>query len=482
MTIQHVNWPMTWRIASVERRRATRDGRLILACSFLAVLLAFSGTTAWLRYSARQEEHLLGQRAERERWLDQGLRNPHLAAHQGIVVFRPVGPLSVLDDGINPFVGQATHLEAETRRVFSFKPLADGPLLKRLGRVTSSFTLQVLVPFVLVLVCYAAVVEEREHGTLRQLLATGVGGHTILAGKLIGWGLPLLIVLGVLAVVGGAAIVVHEGARLSPGRWVLLSACYFGYWSATAGVCITMSTLLSPPRHVLVALLGAWTWACLLAPQVAITVVQLRHPAPTGPEFAAAVQADKMSALMQLKDRGGLPATEQRYALDRATARSAAPRSVGMELQDAEDARNQVFAAHFERLYAIYRAQEQLYELASALSPTIAMASLSMAVTATDIDSHHRFEEAAEGYRQAMVSALNDDIAKNRTPDLPAHSMEYDYVRGRDLWESIPAFDYQPPDLLWNMAHHWRSAAALGGWVICSLVAIVVAGTRLRVD
>lgn len=119
--------------------------------------------------------------------------------------------------------------------------------------------------------------------------------------------------------------------------------------------------------------------------------------------------------------------------------------------------------------------------MSAIVSPATALGSQSMGLSGTDIQAHRSFEEAAEQYRQDMVRALNKDIALHRDPSLPAHRMETDYLRGRELGESIPPFSHRSPDLLVSLGNHWRSFFMLCAWGIASLTALLLTGRRISV-
>src|ERR1700741_4714890 len=69
------------RIARKEFIETSRDGRFRWAAGFFFVLLLLSLLAGWLRYAGVNELHAEAQQAERERWLNQGAKSPHSAAH-----------------------------------------------------------------------------------------------------------------------------------------------------------------------------------------------------------------------------------------------------------------------------------------------------------------------------------------------------------------------------------------------------------------
>ena len=89
-----------------------RDGRI--RSSFLIVILLL-GVTLWIRighYQNINEQYNTSTVAEREVWDGQGEKNPHSAAHFGTFAFKPKYPLSLIDQGVDKYVGISIFLEA----------------------------------------------------------------------------------------------------------------------------------------------------------------------------------------------------------------------------------------------------------------------------------------------------------------------------------------------------------------------------------
>jgi ABC-2 type transport system permease protein len=56
------------------------------------------------------------------------------------------------------------------------------------------------------------------------------------------------------------------------------------------------------------------------------------------------------------------------------------------------------------------------------------------------------------------------------------------YKAGRDLWESIPPFHYNPPDVGWAVRRNVTSIAVLLGWCLLAAAALPFALKRLRTE
>ena len=91
----------------------------------------------WMHYREVSSQHEVARRDTREQWLHQGSKNPHSAAHYGVYAFKPRIPLSLVDPGVDPYVGVAAWLEAHKQNEFKFKPAQDA-MLNLFGKKTTA--------------------------------------------------------------------------------------------------------------------------------------------------------------------------------------------------------------------------------------------------------------------------------------------------------------------------------------------------------
>ena len=62
-----------------------------------ALVVVVSGIGSWASSAHADRDKLSVAQAERERWLHQGLKDPHKAAHYSVYAFKPSLPLQALD-------------------------------------------------------------------------------------------------------------------------------------------------------------------------------------------------------------------------------------------------------------------------------------------------------------------------------------------------------------------------------------------------
>ena len=95
-----------------------RDGRFRVLAVVVLAISAASVAAGWRHYVDIQRQHAQAQQATRDQWLGQPPKNPHSAAHYGLYAFKPKTRLSMVDTGIDPYVGVAAWLEAHKQNEF----------------------------------------------------------------------------------------------------------------------------------------------------------------------------------------------------------------------------------------------------------------------------------------------------------------------------------------------------------------------------
>jgi len=399
-------------IATIVRKELLemrREGRLRWAAVIVLTLLIGALGLGVHNYRETRSERQTAQAADRDNWLAQGEKNPHIAAHFGRYAIKPETALSLLDRGVNQFVGTAVWMEAHFQDSFRFRPAEDATGVARFGALTAAMALQLLVPLLIILLAFTAFAGERERGTLRQLLSLGVPRRTLLFGKALGVaaGLALLLVPAAIIGAGALALTTSGGASgaMTASRFVLLLLAYLLYFGAIVSLTLAVSAWARHSRTALVALLGLWIAGSLLAPRIAVDVAQTLYPAPHYTDFWAriAADADKISWRRPNNEHAE---TLKRQTLARYGVTKVEDLPVnygGIELQDGEEYGNRLFDEHYGALYKIYDQQNRVNTLAGFVAPLLAVRSLSMGLAGTDFNRYRYLSPAV-----VMQEVVND--------------------------------------------------------------------------
>ena len=114
-------------VARRDLLEMSRDGRLRWAVGVLLLLLAVSVWVGWTRSTQAAALRRAATDVQHEAWLEKGAMHPHMAAHYGMFLFKPVPPLAAIDRGIDDYVGSFVFLEAHKQNLFAGRPAADAP-------------------------------------------------------------------------------------------------------------------------------------------------------------------------------------------------------------------------------------------------------------------------------------------------------------------------------------------------------------------
>jgi ABC-2 type transport system permease protein len=461
-------------IARHEIHASLRDGRLRWSALIVLALLLAALASGWRYQRELTVERVRSQEIEQQRWLGQGSKNAHSAAHYGVYAFKPASPLTAFDQGVDPFVGIGVWLEAHHMNQFAYRPAQDGTALMRFGELTAAVVLQVLLPLIVILLTFSAIAGERERETLRLLLSQGVTTRRLLIGKFLGSTAAMMAFVVPAFAIAAVAMVLHapSQAGANAGRVSLLAGVYLAYLVGWVVLALAVSARSSTPRIALVVLLSAWVLGCLALPRAAADLVAWLHPAPTAREFFEALDRDL--------DEGG--------SSDRALARRARVLREhgvarieelpidwrGISLQEEEERNDAIFDVHFNALFDRYRTQNAGLQWAGVAAPLLTVQALSEVLTGTDLEHHRRFVFAAEAQRRRMQKILNAEVTLRDREDRP------DSLSGPELWRSVPPFSYERPAIASMLSHYGPAATALALWVVVTTTAVVVSARRLR--
>lgn len=440
------------RIARHEWRMMTRSRVAQIA---VAVILLLSVMATLTSMAQRSEANALRERfqAQADAEFDgQPARHPHRMVHYGHFVFRPVPPLAAFDSGVESYTGHTIFLEGHRQNSANFGDVRQSSLLARFGQMTPAFVLQVLAPLVLIIVGFAAVARERESGQLRLLSAQGVSGAALARGKFMALS-ALTSVLLLPAAIGLTWLVVAQGAPLGASAGLLAGyMLYLLLWVATV---LWASAWAGDARRALMLLIALWAVTSVLIPRIAPDVALTLSPLPTRIETDIAIQED----LRKIGDSHNpddphfaafKARTLAQYGVTRVEDLPVNYR--GLLAMEGEKLTSRLFDDYAGRQFAAQRAQSQITLAFAAASPAVALRSLSMALSGTDLEGHRRFLSQAEAYRFATVQRLNalqaeavtydDDSNRNKDPEA-AKRVRLDAKN----WQDVPDFAYRGPSL-----------------------------------
>jgi len=458
------------RIATNELRVLARARVAQLAIALVVALSAVAALTAITQGQESQEIRSRFQ-AQADREFDgQPARHPHRMVHYGHFVFRPLPALAGFDPGVDAFTGSTLFLEGHRQNSANFGDVRQSSLLVRFGQLTPAFVIQALGPLVLIFLGFGAIARERDSGLLRLHFAQGVRAGQVVLGK----AAALSVVAGLIlapALIALAWLTVFAGAV--PAAALMLAAGYAAYLLVWVLATTSISALAPSSRTALASLVAAWALSAILAPRLATDIALLAAPQPTRLETDIAIQRD-------LKKIGDSHNPDDPYftAFRASVLKTYGVARVedlpvnyrGLIAMEGERLTSALFETYAERQFADQKRQSGLALALGGVSPTLAVRSLSMAASGTDLEGHRRFLRQAEAYRYAIVQRLNrlqaerltysDDSNRNSNPEA-GRRVRID----PGAWRQTPDFVYRPASTAESLAASTPGLLLLGAWL-----------------
>jgi ABC-2 type transport system permease protein len=463
------------RIARREISERWRDGRLLWSAVSLIGLLVIAFAFGWHTYALRSHQRAAIQDSERARWLAQRYRSPHVAAGQGVYVFRPEPLLASLEPGVDSFVGIASHAE-EAQHFFTWKPAEDELVAHRFGAVSVAGVLQFVVPLLIVVLLYSTFTKDRETGILRLTMSLGVTRRQYVMGKLLGGLAPVLVLVPLFLAIAIAVRLMAGGDAFTEAVPALVSmgVSYLLLFATFTAVSLAVSATAKSSRTALLFLLLCWCVNGFIVPHIAVALQARFSPTPTAADVLDAIHVAAM-AERNSDDSAEIEAELLRtyHAPDLAHL-PVSP--VGLHrLREAERS-EPVSNAAFDTVYDSYLRHDRWMQWMSLASPTLATQSISLALAGTGPGGFVDLARAVEAYRHSLNLTMNLDIYENCPPTIPGYRLADDYHRGIEVWSQVPAFSYTPVDLTPRLRRERVAWCLSAFW---SIVAVMLAASRI---
>jgi len=454
--------------------------------ALLAVVLIIAATSVLtaIHFTEERLERVHQQEVAEETFLSQPARHPHRMVHYGHYVFRTPPPLAIIDPGVDTVTGQSIFLEGHRQNTAMFADTRASANVGGFQTLSPATVYQILIPLLLIALGHGVFVREREARTLAPLLAQGVSGVTLYAGKavaLAGLSAALLTPMLIMSLIG-----VTSGEAV--GVSLALVAAYGAYLIVWSALIVLVSAVVGTRGVVLGILVFIWLVWSLVAPRLAVASASAAAPSPGKLETDYQLLAD----LRELGD--GHNAADS--AFDALRANLLAEYDVdsveelpinfrGAVAAASEADLTQVMNEYAERRMALEVRQSRHANGFGWLSPALAVSAASRHLAGVDLQTHHRFLREAEAVRFDFIQGLNKSHIEelSYTDDINRNQSDEASRRARispENWSVLNEFRFQPatPDERFGAAT--ASIAMLTVWLTALVAAGVFAGTRLR--
>jgi ABC-2 type transport system permease protein len=441
-----------------------RDGRLLWLLLTLLIMMILGIASSSYQYQQTQLLKSQANAAERDRWINQGEKNPHSAAHYGIYLFKPDTPLSVIDPGTNRFQGEILFLEAHKRNNPAFSNSQNSIELQRLGTLNPATILQLLLPLFVILCGFGFFAGEREQGTLRMLLLSGKTPRQLFLQKfiaLLSFSLLFLIPIGAYS-----GVMLLTKGDLDFYRLTTMTLFYLGYLMFWILLTLVVSVVAKTARQSLTVLLIFWVITSLIVPKLAIDAATNAHSGISAQEFYSRMESDlytpeRLDAIKLFKQD-----TLKQYGVS--SIDDLPFNWAGAELLFGESYSDKVFDEIFEQHLQKLKQQDSTYQRLALFSPLMSIQIISSALATTDWQHHQLFASSAEQYRRRVMQMLNENVRDHKHEG---------HTGNEQLWSTIPAFTYQSPAISQILDRYTNALISFGVWL---LLIAMVSGVAIR--
>lgn len=454
-------------IIKKEILSSLRNSQFLIAGFFLIALMLVAVLVGRQGQQLIQKERAKAQAEMHHKWVNQGLKHPHSAAHFGHFAFKPKPALSFLDVGLDNYTGISVFLEAHKQNEILFSAAQDGNAMTRFGEMTVALVLQFLFPLLIIFLTFNIFSKEREEGTLKLIYAQGISMRQFLMGKI--WGTYAMVLAIFIPIICIAFFVLdHSSSGVDSNvnsKFISLTIGYALYFLVFILVAVLVSAFSKSSSFSLLTLLGLWIIACIILPKATANLADKIYPTPSQYEFRKTIKEKVAKGIDGHNPRDKRLNTLKQSLLDQYDVSSIQELPVnwsGIAMQAGEEYTDKVYDQEFSTVENIFKKQNRLSEWSSFINPYLAIRHLSMAFAGTDYDHHVAFAKGAENYRRTFVKKMNKDMEVNHKPGI-AYG---DYNVGIELWDSIEPFKYQLPNVNTILSNQWRSILALSLWII----------------
>ena len=433
-----------------------------------AVLLLYAAYSGF-RYHEQNHFREGHQEMARESWESNPDKHPHRMAHFGTFAFRLKHPLSTFDFGIESFTGNAVFLEAHKQNTTNFSEASFSTSLIRFGELSMAMILQIILPLMIFFIGYAAIVADRENGTLKILLTQGTSWKEILYGKALGLaGISLLFYLPfVLIAVLMLALEEHATAD-DWTRLMVILITYLLYLVILSMITIVVSASSSTSKNALVKLLGLWLLLIVVLPRTAQSVGTYLYPTPTKLEFRSAIEEE----VIQFGDSHD-PDDPYYQSIKDSVLQVYNVQSTeelpfnysGFQMFTGEKISAEIYKRHQGMLMQQYQKQNQLTKWLAVANPYLGIKSLSMSLCGTDLASYISFQLQAEDYRYQLAQTMNELQMKYIKANVASSEGQVNVVDAKE-WKAFPDFSYQYPTVGQAIQNDALATASVLFWLL----------------
>ncbi|MBB4107168.1 ABC transporter permease subunit [Pedobacter zeae] len=465
----------TWHMLIKKELLQSYRNKTVLISAIVIWLLFIAATICtFLNYHVNNKQRQAANALFRQQWEHQQ-RNPHDAAHFGTYLFKPVHLLNVFDSGINDYTGNTYRVEAHIQHEISNSEAENSDTAMRFGNLSFALILQLFVPLFLLFITSNSITGEKEHGTLKMLLAQGLSSRKLIWAKV--WANYLLIIVIILPIfiIMAIALLFSGDMDLLFCRflWILLTCLVYYLLVALLGTII--SAVSNQSGKALLSALCFWIFMSIIFPKLITGIANRSYPLMSRAVFSDLVEQGYRKGLNG-KDpyaaRGVryINSLLKKYQVNRIED---LPFDIdGMTLQFNEDYRTMAFNHYFKEVENSFNQQQHFLCLSGIFDPFLSAKRLSMALAGSDFYHHEQFFKQAQAYRNDLIRKLNMQLAVH------GKDVKGEYVVGLRYFGQLKDFSYQLPPLSRILQLEKIAIISLTGWILLLILLLQFIASR----
>lgn len=447
-------------------------------------LVLYAVATGYVTYTKQNEIRKNYQAKARQSWEANPDKHPHRMAHFGSFAFRIKHPLSMFDNGMESYTGNAVFLEAHKQNTANYSEAGFSTGLLRFGEISQAMLLQTVLPLILFFLGFNAVAQQRENATLKILVSQGAAFKHIIWGNSLGlFAIALIFLLPVLAATIVMIAVQGSAGAASFIRFAMIGLSAVVFLWIISVLAIGVSAISSTGRSALLSLLGVWLMLAIVLPKTLQAIGSYLYPAPGKIQFQAAVEEDilKQGDSHNPDDVHFKKLKDSILRANRVDSIQQLPFNYsGFIMQEGERMSAQVYDAHLQGLHTIYDKQNRVSYNAAFINPFIGFKNIAMAFSGTDFTAYRHFQQQAETYRYHLAQTMNELQIKYISNKKPGGT-DNPYSIDKSHWTSFPDFIYKYQAVSTVIKQQWVALAALAVWLLMSLLLINYIAVKAKV-
>jgi len=459
------------------------EWKILLRVRVLAYLTLFFTASlilvTWLgviQNNKQQKQQQSAQKHVREQWENIDAMNPHGAAHYGTYAFKPITPLSSIDEGVNAVTGNVLRLEGHVQNEIVYSEASQSLSVSKFGKLKPALLLQFVIPLLLIFLAFASVSSEKETGRLKLLVFQGASlSKLILAKALSVWFYGLLLLVITIAVQTLINLKNTGAGNIERTSFLLLA--YGSYYYIVATLAVYFSARLKNNTAALSSMLAVWILWTIFLPKIWGNTTDKLYPLPSRQEFKSAMQDDRSKGI-----DGHNPSDKREEELKQKVLAEYKVDSLeqlpinfdGIVMQEDEEYGNQVWDKHFGKNYNILQKQKKAYQLSGFFNPFASLQSASMGFSGSDMLHHLDFLKQAENYRRILIKSLNDKHAYGGSK-----TGDWSWKADNAFFKSIKDFEYKTRPFAAALSLYFIDIFCLAFWV--SLATLIVTLTAKKI-